>query len=67
MEMMKTFWRRAKETCLLMVGIPDYGTYVEHMQIFHPDRPVMSREEFFWNRQRSRYTVGKGRMHGGCS
>lgn len=26
----------------LMVGMPDYDTYVEHMQTKHPDKPVMS-------------------------
>ena len=26
----------------LMVGMPDYDNYVEHMQKTHPDKPVMS-------------------------
>jgi hypothetical protein len=25
----------------LMVGMPDYDNYVEHMQTKHPDKPVM--------------------------
>jgi len=28
----------------LMVGIPDYDTYVEHRQRNHPDEPIMSYE-----------------------
>ena len=28
----------------LMVGMPDYDNYVEHMQSKHPDKPVMSYE-----------------------
>ena len=28
----------------LMVGMPDYDNYVEHMQTNHPDKPVMSYE-----------------------
>jgi uncharacterized short protein YbdD (DUF466 family) len=64
---MKTVLLRLKETCLLMVGIPDYDRYVQHMRINHPERPAMTHEEFFWDRQKSRYTDGKGRMHGGCS
>ncbi|PKU22656.1 YbdD/YjiX family protein [Telmatospirillum siberiense] len=63
----KTLLFRLKETCLLMVGIPSYDRYVEHMRTHHPDRPVMTAEEFFWDRQKSRYTAGKGRMRGGCS
>ena len=39
----------------LMVGFPDYDTYVEHMRRNHPDRPVMTYPEFFRNRQEARY------------
>jgi uncharacterized short protein YbdD (DUF466 family) len=50
----------------LMVGIPDYQTYVEHRQSFHPNQPIMSYEEFFRDRQDARYAVGKGRFRGCC-
>lgn len=50
----------------LMVGIPDYQTYVEHRQRMHPDQPIMSYEEFFVERQNARYTLGKGRFRGCC-
>ena len=43
----------------LMVGLPDYDTYLTHMETTHPGEPVMSYEEFFRNRQEARY--GKGR------
>ncbi|QBC30195.1 MULTISPECIES: YbdD/YjiX family protein [Pandoraea] len=43
----------------LMVGLPDYDTYVAHMQVTHPDQPVMSYEAFFRERQEARYG-GKG-------
>lgn len=43
----------------LMVGLPDYDTYVAHMQATHPDQPVMSYEVFFRERQEARYG-GKG-------
>lgn len=45
----------------LMVGLPDYDTYVAHMKATHPDRPVMSYEEFFRERQEARYNGGTGR------
>ncbi|SIQ08070.1 Uncharacterized short protein YbdD, DUF466 family [Aromatoleum tolulyticum] len=45
----------------LMVGLPDYDTYVTHMKATHPDRPVMSYEEFFRERQEARYGGGTGR------
>lgn len=31
----------------MLVGIPDYDTYVQHMKDNHPDKPVMTYKEFF--------------------
>ena len=45
----------------LMVGMPDYDTYVQHMHLNHPDQPVMSYEDFFRERQEARYG-GKGQV-----
>jgi uncharacterized short protein YbdD (DUF466 family) len=50
----------------LMVGVPDYETYVRHRQTMHPGKPVMSYVEFFRERQQARYAVGKGRFRGCC-
>ena len=32
-----TLWTRLQQSFRLMVGVPDYQTYVEHMQKNHPD------------------------------
>ena len=53
-------------TARLMVGIPDYDTYVEHRRTFHPDQPIMSYKEFFRERQDARYALGNGRFRGCC-
>ncbi len=45
----------------LMVGVPDYDTYVQHMRLTHPELPVMTYEEFFRERQEARYGGGDGR------
>ena len=46
----------------MMVGMPDYGTYVRHMEQTHPGQPYMSYEEFFRNRIDARYGAsGAGR------
>lgn len=39
----------------LMVGIPDYDTYVQHMRLNHPEQTPMSYEEFYKNRVDARY------------
>jgi len=44
----------------LMVGVPNYETYVAHMAAIHPDRTPMTRAEFFRDRQEARYGGGKG-------
>lgn len=44
----------------LMVGMPDYDNYVEHMRANHPDQPVMDYQAFFRERQEARYGGGKG-------
>jgi uncharacterized short protein YbdD (DUF466 family) len=54
------------QTARLMVGVPDYQTYVAHRQTTHPDKPVMTYVEFFRERQDARYAVGKGRFRGCC-
>jgi uncharacterized short protein YbdD (DUF466 family) len=43
------------QTARLMIGLPDYDNYLNHMQATHPDQPVMSYEEFFRERQEARY------------
>lgn len=50
----------------MMVGLPDYETYLAHMETMHPDQPVMSYEEFFRERQEARYGGGNGRIGRCC-
>lgn len=45
----------ARRTARLMVGQPDYDAYLRHMADQHPDRPAMTRIEFFRDRQQARY------------
>ena len=52
-------------TARLMVGVPNYDTYVAHQQREHPDQPVMDYESFFRERQAARYG-GKGRVGRCC-
>jgi len=54
------------QTARLMVGVPDYQTYVRHRQAQHPGQPVMNYQEFFRERQTARYAIGKGRFRGCC-
>jgi uncharacterized short protein YbdD (DUF466 family) len=53
------------QTARLMVGLPDYDNYLNHMEKTHPDQAVMSYEEFFRERQDARYG-GNGRIARCC-
>ena len=53
--------KRLREGARLMIGVPDYDTYVAHMREAHPDRPVMTYAEFFRERQSARYGEGSTR------
>ena len=46
MQKIKLFFHRLAQTARLMVGVPDYAQYVEHMQTAHPNHPIMSEADF---------------------
>jgi len=58
------YW--STRTARLMIGVPDYDTYVAHRRAKHADQPVMTYVEFFRERQEARYAIGKGRFKGCC-
>jgi uncharacterized short protein YbdD (DUF466 family) len=66
MTMFVTHKEWAVRAARLMVGVPDYDTYVQHRKVTHPGLAVMTYEEFFVERQEARYAVGKGRFRGCC-
>ncbi len=65
-EQVKHFFCRLKQTGRLMIGVPDYDTYVEHRKTTHPGEPIMTYEEFFRERQENRYTGANGRIGRCC-
>lgn len=56
---LKALMQYRKQFLSLLVGVPSYEKYVEHMHAHHPDTPVKSRKEFFCEAQEARYN-GKG-------
>ena len=53
--------RTLAQTLRLMVGVPDYGRYLEHMARTHPELKPMDYTSFLLNRQQARYGGGAGR------
>jgi uncharacterized short protein YbdD (DUF466 family) len=62
----RSMWAWMVRTARLMVGVPDYETYVAHRKAHHADEPIMSYVEFFRERQDARYAVSRGRFKGCC-
>lgn len=61
LEQLGTMGRYLGQSLRLMVGLPDYQTYVAHMESTHPERKPMSYEAFFRERQEARYGGGQGK------
>jgi uncharacterized short protein YbdD (DUF466 family) len=57
---------KLREGASLMVGQPDYESYVAHRRARHDDKPVMTREEFFLERQAARFGEGGARAFRCC-
>jgi uncharacterized short protein YbdD (DUF466 family) len=60
---LELLWRRLRETARLMVGLPDYDRYADHVRARHPGQRVMSQAEFVAERTARRY---EGRGAGRC-
>jgi uncharacterized short protein YbdD (DUF466 family) len=50
----------------LLVGVPSYEKYVEHMETHHPGKPIQSRKEFFCEAQNARYNGKDGKVSRCC-
>ena len=50
-----TLWQRLQQSFRLMVGVPDYLTYLEHMRQHHPDLEAMDAKTFYRHCVDSRY------------
>ena len=65
-ESLAAFGRGLTSAARLMVGVPDYEAYVAHRKARHPGEPVMNYEDFFRERQMSRYGVNGGKISRCC-
>jgi len=63
---LKKFNYYRKQFFSLLVGVPSYETYVEHMESHHPGEPVKSRKEFFCEAQEARYNAKGGKVSRCC-
>lgn len=57
-----TLWTRLQQSFRLMVGVPDYQTYLEHMKKHHPDIDPMDEKTFHRYCVDSRYPTAGGTL-----
>ncbi|AIE59016.1 YbdD/YjiX family protein [Bacillus methanolicus] len=55
-----------KQFISLLVGVPSYEKYIEHMKTHHPGEPIKSRKEFFCEAQESRFNSKDGKISRCC-
>lgn len=66
MKPLSGLYRQFTKTARLMVGVPDYDSYVAHRKAHHPAEAIMSYAEFFRDRQDSRYGAKGGKISRCC-
>lgn len=52
------FWSRLRQMGRLIVHIPDYDTYIKHLQATQPGAPLPTYEEFIDLCQKRRFSSG---------
>lgn len=57
-ERVSALYRRSDRVFHLLVGLPSYDKYVEHMKLHHPDKVPKSRKEFFKEALDKKYGAG---------
>jgi uncharacterized short protein YbdD (DUF466 family) len=53
-------------TARLMIGVPDYETYVAHRRANHPDQPIMTMWSFSANASHRGFGIGGARGGKSC-
>lgn len=57
-----TLWQRLQQSFRLMVGVPDYDHYLNHMQQHHPELTPMDAKTFYRYCVDARYPSAGGGM-----
>ncbi len=57
-----TLWQRLQQSFRLMVGVPDYNHYLEHMKKHHPDLTPMDAKSFYRHCVDARYPTAGGNL-----
>lgn len=59
-------WGERKRFISLLVGVPSYEVYVEHMKKHHPEEAVVCQKQFFAEAQEARFNAKGGKISRCC-
>ena len=59
-------WGERKRFISLLVGVPSYEVYVEHMKKHHPEEEVVCQKQFFAEAQEARFNAKGGKISRCC-
>ncbi|HDR6262941.1 TPA: YbdD/YjiX family protein [Bacillus cereus] len=59
-------WGERKRFISLLVGVPSYEVYVEHMKKHHPEEEVLYQKQFFAEAQEARFNAKGGKISRCC-
>ncbi|PFF76731.1 cytosolic protein [Bacillus cereus] len=59
-------WGKRKRFISLLVGVPSYEVYVEHMKQHHPEEEVLCQKQFFAEAQEARFNAKGGKISRCC-
>lgn len=54
-QQLRHLWQQLRHGGSLMVGVPSYEQYCQHMQSAHPDHTPLTQNEFMRARMQARY------------
>lgn len=63
---LRQVWGQRKHFISLLVGVPSYETYVEHMKKHHPEEEVVCQKQFFAEAQEARFNAKGGKISRCC-
>ncbi|AFV21265.1 MULTISPECIES: YbdD/YjiX family protein [Bacillus] len=59
-------WEKRKCFISLLVGVPSYEVYVEHMKKHHPEEEIVCQKQFFAEAQEARFNAKGGKISRCC-
>ncbi|WP_028401321.1 YbdD/YjiX family protein [Ectobacillus panaciterrae] len=65
-ELLANILKHRREFISLLVGVPSYEKYVQHMKERYPGEPILSEKAFFADVQKAKFDAKEGKISRCC-